>query len=334
MKKVYVMLAAAFIGTAAFAQRSSYEVNATLNGKTVISEDRGPLDTIGGASWANPNAAPTLYGSSNGGFVAGTNGYGDKQKAQAFINGNGPIYVVGAIYWFGAKTYNSGSNNSKVTYKLYKMDGTGTSAAGPGAAAPGTVIASQDVTMATLDTGLTLSLTGTNVWTMSQSYAVASDFAVGFDISNVNSADTVGLVTSTDGDAGGTDEAWEQWSDNTWHSFLDPQNWNLDLDYFILVIVDQNVGVAEYYNGMKLQNTPNPTNGATTINYELESNCDDVVLTIYDMTGRVVTTVNEGSQAAGAHRVDFDATEMAAGQYIMSLTADGKNITKMMTVTE
>lgn len=335
MKKVYMMLAAAVIGTSAFAQRSSTQANVTLTKNAIVNSERTlpPYDTIGGPSWSNASAQPTIYNSTGGGYVCGNNGYGDKQKAEAFIVGN-PMYVVGAMYWFAAKEYGSNNANSKITLKMYNMNGTGTNASSATAPAPNPngLLASQDVTVALLDTGTSLS-TGANIWMLNNPVSVSSDFALGFDMTGLAAGDTVGLVTSTDGDAGGADLAWEQWSDNTWHSFLDPNNWNLDLDMFILAIVDQNVGVTEFHNGLKMyQNSPNPFLGSSVINYELAKSSDDVNLYIMDLTGRTVKVIKEGQQEAGKHVIKLDANDYAPGQYIFSLQTNGSNLTKKMTV--
>jgi len=333
MKKLYTLAVMCAVAVAANAQRQSFvgpvvlDMNNGSNQQTLMMP---PFDTLGGPSWATGTATPALYNSSTGGYVAGTNGYGDIQKAQYFLNTN-PLYVVGAMYWFGAKDNGSGNANSKIQFRVYQTDGTGTNVSGTGPC-PGTVVASQDVLVSAVDTGLSLA-TGANVWMLTNAVPFSGDFAIGFDMSGLAAGDTVGLVSSTDLDAGGMDLSWEEWSDNTWHSFLEPNNWGLDLDLFILAIVDQNVGVNEYYNGMTMsQNYPNPAVGSTVINYNLDASADAVVLNIYDLNGNLVKSVNQGAQAPGAHMITLDVNDMAAGQYIFSLNSNGRDLTKTMTI--
>lgn len=334
MKKIYTIAVLCAAAVTLNAQRGSTVGPVLTYGSTAAQQTLilPPYDTLGGPSWASGTATPTIYNSSGGGYVCGTNGYADIQKAQIFPNTT-PMFVVGALYWFAAKEYGSGSSTSKITFRMYACNGAGTDGGGNAVTtAPNTVLASQDVLISALDTGTSLA-TGTNIWTFASPVATSSDFALGFTMAGLAAGDTVGLVTSTDGDAGGFDLSWEEWSDNTWHSFLDANNWGLDLDMFILAIVDQNVGVNEYYNGIKMtQNYPNPAVGSTTINYELQNASENVVLNVYDMTGKLVKSVDQGNQAAGAYSINLGVNELAAGDYIFSLSANGQNLTKKMTV--
>lgn len=105
-------------------------------------------------------------------------------------------------------------------------------------------------------------------------------------------------------------------------------------DKFILymddiLVTEGPAGVAEFVNGAKLlQNMPNPTNGVTAINYELEKNAT-VALSVYDITGKKVAGQNEGEQNTGKHSINFNSNELAAGVYTYSLTV-GQNTTSTM----
>jgi hypothetical protein len=55
-----------------------------------------------------------------------------------------------------------------------------------------------------------------------------------------------------------------------------------------------------------LQNYPNPFNAGTTISYEISS-VNFVSLTIYDVLGRVVSTLVDGVKQPGRHTVHWDA---------------------------
>ena len=54
-------------------------------------------------------------------------------------------------------------------------------------------------------------------------------------------------------------------------------------------------------------NYPNPFNPSTIINYNIPEN-DFVKITIYDMMGRAVKTLVNGSQTAGYKSVQWNAT--------------------------
>jgi hypothetical protein len=80
-------------------------------------------------------------------------------------------------------------------------------------------------------------------------------------------------------------------------------------------------GVAATVNEFALlQNYPNPFNPTTTISYNLRD-AAPVKLTVFDLTGREVAELVNGSETAGAHTVSFDATGLSAGVYFYRLTA-------------
>jgi len=63
------------------------------------------------------------------------------------------------------------------------------------------------------------------------------------------------------------------------------------------------------------QNYPNPFNPATWIRYSLPEG-QHVVLKVFDLLGREISTLVDQPQAAGQYTVEFDATDLAAGIYI------------------
>jgi len=92
-------------------------------------------------------------------------------------------------------------------------------------------------------------------------------------------------------------------------------------------------GVTENVVGnMELgQNIPNPFNNTTAINYSVASNAN-VTLTVVDMTGKVVMTVNEGTKAAGDYKITLDASTLAGGMYHYTLSNGETSITKAMSI--
>ena len=66
------------------------------------------------------------------------------------------------------------------------------------------------------------------------------------------------------------------------------------------------------------QNYPNPFNASTTINYTLR-NMDNVKLSVFDITGKLVKTLVNQTQNPGSYSVSFDASNLASGIYIYKL---------------
>ena len=79
------------------------------------------------------------------------------------------------------------------------------------------------------------------------------------------------------------------------------------------------------------QNYPNPFNPSTRITYTLDR-AGAVELSVYDMTGRVVSSLVDGVQPAGNHEVRFDATGLPTGAYIYRLRAGAETLTRIMTL--
>ncbi|HEY3296999.1 MAG TPA: T9SS type A sorting domain-containing protein [bacterium] len=63
---------------------------------------------------------------------------------------------------------------------------------------------------------------------------------------------------------------------------------------------------------------PNPFNPSTTLVFSLKE-AGHVRLGIYDVTGRLVRSLSEGNYAAGTHRLNVDAGDLATGIYFVRL---------------
>ena len=67
------------------------------------------------------------------------------------------------------------------------------------------------------------------------------------------------------------------------------------------------------------QNYPNPFNPTTTIRFTLQRT-QRVVLQVFDVSGREVATLAEGTLSAGTHAVRFEGADLPAGTYFYRLT--------------
>ncbi len=84
------------------------------------------------------------------------------------------------------------------------------------------------------------------------------------------------------------------------------------------------------------QNYPNPFNPTTTIRYSLDKSAA-VSLTVYNQLGQRVRTLVQGTQAAGAYNVEWNATSDAgrrvpSGLYLYRLEVDGVAHARTMTL--
>jgi len=92
-------------------------------------------------------------------------------------------------------------------------------------------------------------------------------------------------------------------------------------------IGDQDFEVPEKFN--LAQNYPNPFNPVTTIGYDLPEN-SHVVLKIFDVTGREIQTLVNGSKPAGRHQVEFNSALLASGIYLYRIEAGNEFQVKRM----
>ena len=66
------------------------------------------------------------------------------------------------------------------------------------------------------------------------------------------------------------------------------------------------------------QNYPNPFNPTTTIRFALPVE-QRVRLVVYDLLGREVCTLIDGTVAPGEHRIEFGGTGLSSGVYLYRL---------------
>lgn len=81
------------------------------------------------------------------------------------------------------------------------------------------------------------------------------------------------------------------------------------------------------------QNVPNPFASNSVINYELNE-AAAVSVEFVDLTGKVVKTINNGTQDAGTYTINIDGNDFAEGVYMYTFTVGDKKVTKRMTITK
>jgi hypothetical protein len=74
---------------------------------------------------------------------------------------------------------------------------------------------------------------------------------------------------------------------------------------------------------------PNPFNPLTTISFALPED-SRINLSVFDVTGRLVSTLVDGWREAGRHEVTFDGSYLASGVYLYTLNAGAHRATGKM----
>lgn len=105
----------------------------------------------------------------------------------------------------------------------------------------------------------------------------------------------------------------------------------------LIIVRDTTISIAENANRPDFylaQNRPNPFNGNTTVTYQLNKRANNVTFEVYDVTGKLVMNLNEGSKGAGQYNIEFNGSEFTTGLYYYSLTVNGQKLTRKMVITE
>jgi plastocyanin len=77
------------------------------------------------------------------------------------------------------------------------------------------------------------------------------------------------------------------------------------------------------------QNYPNPFNPATTIRYAIPHN-GLVVVKVFNLLGKELTTLVNGDESAGSHEIQYDATNLPSGIYFYRVQTGNFSQTKRM----
>jgi hypothetical protein len=97
------------------------------------------------------------------------------------------------------------------------------------------------------------------------------------------------------------------------------------ISYTDLVVSVDSEPVTTVENFFLEQNYPNPFNPSTTIRYSIPASLNPsqggtfVILKVYDLLGREMTTLVNKEQTAGVYEIEFDAGELSSGIYIYKL---------------
>jgi hypothetical protein len=282
-------------------------------------------DTLNWVSYQT--GTETLYQSPNGGYVFGNNGYGDQAKAQVFnFSYFGKLEKV--LFKFGAKRFHSLDPTSKLNVGLHKLDGVGVSVDGGSLVAPGTLIS--DSISPGIEAVFSGSIFVSDIDTSggftefefpvadSLNYTFSSAFAVVVYLSELAVGDTVGLMSTLDGDAGMLDNAWDRHGDGTWISVLNSDfGWDLDIDMAIFPVMTYNsespVGISETAGNQVLQFYPNPASSELTITWDSNSIIES--LSLFSLDGRFVQGLD--ARSGSGNQSIMDVSSLQNGTYFL-----------------
>ena len=90
-----------------------------------------------------------------------------------------------------------------------------------------------------------------------------------------------------------------------------------------IVNINEDTRIRPYHFEL-YQNYPNPFNPSTMINYQLSFN-SQVMISVYDVLGRKITTLVNQAKSAGNYKIEFDVSKynLSSGVYFCELTIKG-----------
>ena len=117
--------------------------------------------------------------------------------------------------------------------------------------------------------------------------------------------------------------------DNNGYVYAGTENgvWRRPLSEIVTSVEENQTSTPSSFN--LSQNYPNPFNSATAIQYAIP-NRGKVVLKIYDILGKEVTTLINEEKDQGVYTINFDANNLASGLYLYRIQAGSFIDTKKM----
>ena len=282
------------------------------------------------------------------GYVAGTNVYRDIGKYQRFEFYSSD-YIIGAVLYFGLVDIDASGVADTITVVLKGMsnissDSTdGVYTFGPSEEN----LATAKITLDQVDTaGVGTLVIFDQAIQMAGDYFMADSFFIGIEWELTDHLDTFSLYSDSVGAelGDGFNRAWEKFEDGNYNDFgcvLSPSYcWGYDIDLWVGAVHSADVVNIDNYNvifpeRLRIYNAyPNPFNPITSLSYDLPEE-GLVNITIYDMMGRIVKTLVNGSQTAGFNSVQWNATNdrnepVSAGLYLYTIQAGEFRQTKKM----
>ncbi len=256
----------------------------------------------------------TLIESPNGGYVSGTNGYGDSEKLQAFY----PLRsesVLGAFIWFGSKTYNSLDLQSRLCLKVKTIDTSETNTA-PFFRGITNTIDSTFISMADVDTGLTFP-NGLQYFSFDSPVLVNSFYAIGLNFDSLardtsgNLLDSIALFNSAKDSVSAVGMSWEKWNGNYKRIVA---TWGFDLDFAIFPVIDTTLNSLNKIDIERLSIYPNPC--AQSFHFNIPESRKNLSVSIMSIDGRLIYNA---ALPENQTVFELNTTSLPTGYYVVKV---------------
>lgn len=291
-----------------------------------------------GTDTATPGCSPKA------GFVAGSNCYDDKEKAEFFAfsqysNISSPVIkgVIALFYKDGTKG-TGGNSASSVSMKIYN----GTNAL----TQPGSLISQTATTLGTILAAPSVSnVTYCGSPGVGYNTAIIKPYRFNFS-TPVNAPSTGGFYASLVLPTGNTDTAvvfneddptpantaWELWSDNSWHDMKTAWGGATEYHLAILPVIECLGGVGVKSNSVLDNNVtlyPNPSNGMVSLIATLPG-VQTLDVAVYNSLGQLMSNVKYDGVSSNVFNMDLST--YANGVYFVSVNNGSEKIVKRLII--
>ncbi|NNE69761.1 MAG: PKD domain-containing protein [Rhodothermales bacterium] len=277
----------------------------------------------------DPAGGGGVYSAAAGGFVYGTNGYGDLAKAQMFTlpDAASSGSLAGARIWLGHSV------------ERWSMDATVRVWSGTGTSGPQTeLFASPALSLSTMEKDYEFedpAVVGPIPITyVLPNVAVGSTFFVSVHFEPYSAPGDLYAIMAGPPIGAAVPDVWEQdylgnWGNVSAAWFSPPDGGRLWIDAIEAVsaastatVTEEGPQPSEIPSNVALYPAyPNPFNPSARLEFDIASS-SDVRLAVFDALGREVALLVDGQLEPGRHQVTFDAEGLSSGIYLARLATD------------
>jgi hypothetical protein len=257
-----------------------------------------------------------LISSPNGGYVSGNNGYGDKEKLQAFIPDTN-YSVLGALVWMGNIKRNAANpENSSVWLKMRRFDASPVANV-PFVRGPQEVLDSVSFALDVLQADSTYAL-GWNYLPFNTPVFAGQPYGLSLSFEDLEPGDTCAIQHSAEDSVLGAGNSWEIWNGN-WRRMID--NWDLNIDFAIFPVIDTTLNLTPSISEFEFEVYPNPANEKAFIQLAEPIKEKSIHVFVYNLAGirqDVVATLKD------QYSIELDLDQLSSGAYLVYIESNSE----------
>lgn len=260
-----------------------------------------------------------------GGYVCGNNTYGDLAKAQIFKMPDNLSYNVRGVGLLIGDLVVA-NPVEELIISIHDTKGEGNFSNPPDTlGAPGYAFSQISVPASLLVNNQL------NIIDFNTEIFVNDDYALCMDISGF-ATNTIGLMSTTDGDAQNSETAMEKVSDGSWYSMLNSWGWDAEIGIFSIIN-----GASAHTNNiipneMAIDVFPNPISSENLF-LNIQSIDNEMVdIELFDEKGEMIQKFCNNKINVGLNTLSLNFTNLSQGHYFLRINNNKKIYIKKIVV--